>query len=86
MIVIVKDKLTAAEVRKLEAGTPVILHGHDRHGYSTELHCTVVQSGKAKVLAYRDTDGTRQTKPIRDYPGKYYTVGGDGCWGWEANV
>ena len=64
----------------------VILHGRDRHGYSTELHCTLVQSGKAKVLAYRDTDGTRQTKPIRDYPGKYYTIGGDGCWGWEAIV
>ena len=79
MTVIVKDKLTAAEVRRLEVGTPVILHGRDRRGYSTELHCTVVQSGKAKVLAFRDIDGTRQTKPIRDLPNKYYTKGGSGC-------
>ena len=79
MIVIVNDKLTAEEVRKLEVGTPVILHWRDRRGYHTELECTVVQSGKSKVLAFRDIDGTRQTKPIRDYPGKYYTKGGTGC-------
>lgn len=78
-IINVNNKLSAAEVRRLEVGTPVILHGRDRRGYSTELHCTVVQSGKSKALAYRDVDGSRQTKPIRDYPNKYYTKGGRGC-------
>lgn len=78
-IINVNDKLSAADVRKLEVGTPVILHGRDRRGYHTELECTVVQSGKSKVLAFRDIDGTRQTKPIRDLPNKYYTQGGRGC-------
>ena len=73
------DVLTAKDVRSLDTGTRIILHGHDRHGYRTELHCTLVQSWKTKLLAYRDENQTRQTKPIRDYPGKYYTVGGDGC-------
>ena len=79
MIVHVKDKLTAAQVRALPVGSPVDLHGRDRHGYSTVLHCEVVQSGKKKVLAY-DWNGERMTKPIRELSGSihYYTAGHNG--------
>jgi len=73
MITIVKDKLTAAEVRQLPVGTEIIWHGRDLRGYSTELECTVVQSGRTKALAYRDTDGSIVTKRIRDIPNKYFT-------------
>ena len=68
-----KEKLTAAKVRKLPEGTRVILHGRDRRGYSTELPCTVAKSYRSKVLHYLEFDGTTVTKPIRDYPNKYYT-------------
>ena len=72
MIIHVKDKLTAAEVRALPVESKVILHGRDRSGYSTALECTIVKSGKTKVLSWWDLDGVH-TKPIRDYPNKYYT-------------
>ena len=68
------EKLTAAQVRKLPVGTRVDLHGFDRHGIPTWLECTVVQSYRKKVLEYRDVDGMKTTKNIRDYPNKYYTV------------
>lgn len=75
MIQKAKPKLTAAEVRALPIGTKVNLHGRDRFGIPTWLECTVIKSGKKKVLAYLDTDLTTATKPIRDYPNKYYTEG-----------
>ncbi len=68
-----KDKLTAAEVRKLPEGTRVDLHGYDRSGTPSWLECTVIRSYKKKLLAYRNPDGTKATKEIRDYPNKYYT-------------
>ena len=71
------DKLSAAEVRELPIGTKVTLHGRDRRGYSTKLECAIVQSARSKTLAYRDVDGLTKTKPIRDYPNKYYTKGVD---------
>ena len=67
------EKLTAAQVRQLMVGSTVYLIGRDRHGYTTQQECLVVQSGKKKVLQMRDYTGTITTKPIRDYPGKYYT-------------
>ena len=75
MIIQAKKRMTAAEVRALPAGTRVNLHGQDRFGVPSWLECTVVQSGKKKVLAYLDTDMSTVTKPIRDYPNKYYTEG-----------
>ncbi len=74
MIIHVKDKMTAAEVRKLPVGSIVTWHGRDRRGYSTELDCTVVQSGKTKVLAYSGWNGMTEKKPIRDLPNKYFTL------------
>ena len=71
------DKLGAAEVRELPIGAKVTLHGRDRRGYSTKLECTIVKSARSKALAYRDVDGLTETKPIRDYPNKYYTKGAD---------
>ena len=71
------DKLSAAEVRELPIGAKVTLHGRDRRGYSTKLECAIVQSARSKALAYRDVDGLTETKPIRDYPNKYYTKGAD---------
>ncbi len=68
-------KLTADEVKKLPVGTKILLHGRDRHGEATQLACMVTQSGKKKILTYRDTDGLRETKPIRQLDGvdHYYT-------------
>ena len=71
------DKLSAAEVRELPIGAKVTLHGRDRRGYSTKLECTIVKSARSKALAYRGVDGLTETKPIRDYPNKYYTKGAD---------
>lgn len=68
-----KKPVPAAEVRKLEIGSRVTVHGADRHGTHTMLECTVVQRGKAKALAYRGWSGT-ETMAIRDYPGKAFTV------------
>ena len=53
------------------------MHGRDRRGYSTKLECAIVQSARSRALAYRDVDGLTKTKPIRDYPNKYYTKGAD---------
>lgn len=69
-----QERLNAAQVRQLPAGTQVIWHGRDRSGWSTQLACTVVQSGRSKKLAYTDVDGLTETKPIRDLPNKYFTM------------
>ena len=68
-----KEHISAAAVRALPEGARITLHGRDRRGYSTELACTIVKSGRSKALAYRGADGLTETKPIRDYPNKYYT-------------
>lgn len=68
-----EERLTAEQVRRLPEGTRVDLHGYDRSGTPSWLECTVIRSCKKKLLAYRDTDGTKATKEIRNYPNKYYT-------------
>ena len=72
-----KKHLTADEVKKLPVGTRIDLHGRDRHGYSTVIECTIVQSGKSKKLAYTDYYGARTVLPIRKIEGPihYYTEG-----------
>ena len=72
-------KLTAEEVKGLPVGTEVVLHGRDRHGYSTELTCEVVQEeGKrAKQLRYFDSSEMRVKRiPIRRLDGAvhFYSV------------
>ena len=67
-------KIEPDELRKMPAGTKVILHGRDRRGWSTEQECQIVQSGKRKMLAWRDVDMSLKTKPITHYPNKWYEV------------
>ena len=71
------EALTAEQVKQLPVGSKVTLHGADRFGLHTQLECTIVQSGKKKVLEYMNLDpfGIR-TKAIQNYPNKYYTKGG----------
>ena len=75
------DKLTAAMVKLQPVGTRIIIHGRDRRGWPTELHCTLVQRQRSKALAFRWPDGTRDIQSIRELDGKswYYTLGGYGC-------
>lgn len=75
MIINIADrKIKPEDLKKLPAGTKVILHGRDRRMYATELDCTIVQSGKSKKLAYRDVDGTQKLIPITKKPNKWYEV------------
>lgn len=50
-------ELTAAEVRRLPAGTRVIRHSFDRYGTHQWRETTVVQSGCSHALAYWDPVG-----------------------------
>ena len=71
------EALTADQVKQLPVGSKVTLHGCDRYGMHTQLECEIVQSGKKKLLKYLDVaQFWVKTKPIRDYPNKYYTKGG----------
>lgn len=75
MVRLIQDKLNAEDVRKLPVGSTVIWHGRDRRGYHTELECTLLHSGKKKVLSWWDPGtGLRITKPIRDLPNKFFTL------------
>ena len=72
-----QKKLTAEEVKALPEGTPVVLHGRDRRGYSTELDCTVVKSQRSSVLRYWDrSSGMVKRMPVRTLDGvvHYYTI------------
>ena len=69
-----RKRLTPEQVKQLPAGTEVHLEGHDRHGDLTWLEGTIVQSGKSKVFAYRDHNFGRQTKAIKNWPNKNWTV------------
>lgn len=70
-------KVTAEEVKALPEGTLVTVHGWDRHGYSTETLCTVVQGPRSKQLRYFD-DKQKCVKrmPIRTLDGfvHFYSV------------
>lgn len=66
--------LSAAEVKRLPVGTEIALHKSDRHGEHAVLACTVIQYGKTKRLAYRDTWQEKQTLPIRDADNQAYTL------------
>ena len=71
-------ELTAEEVRKLPAGTPVMLHSFDRYGAHGELKMTVVQSGRKKILAAHDYYGNRIEKQIRKETDRFcYTEASD---------
>ncbi|MBQ1514569.1 MAG: hypothetical protein IIZ51_01825 [Lachnospiraceae bacterium] len=74
-----QKKLTAEKVKGLPVGTEVTLHGRDRHGYSTELMCEVVQEAgkRAKQLRYFDSSEMRVKRiPIRRLDGvvHFYTI------------
>ena len=60
-----EKELTADQVKKLPAGTLIVLHSFDRHGsHCTEVF-TVAQSGKKKILVHTDFYHGRIEKPIR---------------------
>lgn len=72
-----QKKLTASEVKALPEGTAVTLHRRDRHGYPTELECTVVKTERSAALRYYDrTDRLVKRIPVRtlDNVVHYYTV------------
>ena len=72
-----KNALTAEQVKQLSVGATVTLHGCDRSGCNTQLECTIVQSGRKKLLRYvQKYPFEVKTKPIQNYPNKYYTEGG----------
>ena len=64
-------KLSADDVKKLPAGTRVLLHGQCRRGQTVERY-QIAKSGKKKILVCLDVCGNLQTKQIRDYPNKWY--------------
>ena len=72
-----KVPILASQVKELPVGSKVTLNGFDLRGDHTVLECTVVQSGRKKVLEYEDRSEYYRikTKAIRDYPNKYYTEG-----------
>ena len=70
------EVLPALEVKKLPVGARVMIVGADRRGRKSTLDCSVIQSGKQKVLAYRDGYGIRLTKKIAELPHKVYAVKG----------
>lgn len=74
-----QKKLTAEEVKALPVGTKVTLHGRDRHGYSTELMCEVVQEAGKRVKQLRYFDSSEMCVkriPIRRLDGAvhFYSV------------
>lgn len=58
-------ELTAEQVKKLPAGTKVILHSFDRYSAHQTQELTVTQCGKKKILTAHDWSGTKIEKPIR---------------------
>lgn len=70
------EVLPALEVKKLPVGARVMIVGADRRGRKSTLDCSVTQSGKVKVLAYRDEWGIRVTKKIAELPRKVFAVKG----------
>ena len=64
--------LTAKDVKKLPVGAKVRLHGEDRHGEHCWYDCTVVQSGKKKVLR-ASGPYSAMIFDIRDTANKVYT-------------
>lgn len=68
----VEIRLSVDEVRALEIGNRVTIHGADTDGNQRELACTVAGLPGNKFLTYRIT-GKIKRCAIKDYPGKYYT-------------
>ena len=58
-------ELTAAEVRRLPAGTVVVKHSFDRSGTHQWLKCLVIGTGKTRELIYVGADGLLSKMPVR---------------------
>lgn len=71
-------ELSLDQVKALEVGTSVIIHGKDSEGRHRKLECTIAGLGQRKFLTYRDSQGNIKKCPIKEYPGKYYAraIGG----------
>lgn len=74
-------RVTPEQVKRMDAGSAVIIHGADRYGQHYTIDAKVVYCGKRKVLAYWDAMGNRLTLPIREDERRAYTLPrGDGGW------
>ena len=60
-----QKELTAAEVRRLPAGTVVVKHSFDRSGTHQWLKCFVIGTGKTRELTYAGADGLLNKMPVR---------------------
>ena len=67
-------ELTPDEVKKLSPDIEVHLEGRDRRGEMTWIEGHVLQSGKKKVFAYYTGYHDRETKDIKAYKNKRWTV------------
>lgn len=74
MAYIHEEGLPVEKVRALPAGTTVYLNGYDRYGIHWVRECTVVQSGKKKMLSYMDAGYLSKTMPIRKEANRWYTL------------
>lgn len=67
-----EKEISVEEVRALQIGSRVNLHGNDRSGVHQWLECTVAGTPQRKFLTYRDQGMIRKCS-IKEYPNKYYT-------------
>lgn len=68
-------EITVDQVKRLEIGTRVTIISADRYGECQRTHCTLAQSGKKKVLVYRDNATWEKTVlPIQNKPNRRYVI------------
>lgn len=74
-------QVTPEQVKNMDAGSSVVIHGADRYGQHYTIDAKVVYCGKRKVLAYWDAQGHRLTLPIQKDERRAYTLPrGSGGW------
>lgn len=66
--------LPLEKVRALPVGSVVYLNGFDRYGIHWTRECTIVQSGKKKMLKYWDNFDLSKTVPIRKEATRWFTL------------
>ncbi len=68
----VERAISVDDVKALQIGSRVNLHGNDKDGVHRWLECTVAGLPQHKFLTYRD-HGTIRRCAIKEYPNKYFT-------------
>lgn len=74
MAYIHEEGLPLEKVRALPVGSVVYLNGYDRYGMHWTRECTIVQSGRKKMLKYWDVDHLSKLMPIRKEANRWYTL------------